>query len=263
MAVTTWGPDARPAAASITFDNLGEAADLGRGRWPEGEPLGEHPTVLEYLPKVLDVLAGKDLRATFFVESFNATLYPEALRGIAEDHDLGCHAYQHEAWGALPEDEQRAILGRSMDLFREIDVDVRGFRPPGGGLTGGSLPILRAAGIEYVSAAGGAAGRTDGVALLPFRWDTIDGTYHFPHLRRPPSTVVLGPDDMLAAYRTVADETVAAHGYVSFIFHPMWLDTPDRLATLARLVDQLRADDRLWLASCGEVSDFLRATSPR
>ncbi|MEV0073223.1 polysaccharide deacetylase family protein [Amycolatopsis sp. NPDC050768] len=261
MGVTTWGPEGKLAAVSITFDNLGEAADLGRGRWPAGAPLGEHPSVRENLPKVLAVLG--ETRATFFVESFNATVYPDALRTIAKDHELACHAYQHEAWGELPEDDQRALITQSMALFQETDVPVRGFRPPGGGLTAGSLDILRDAGIEFVSPAGGPAGLVDGVALLPFRWDTIDGTYHFPALRRPPSTVVLGPDEMLAAYRTVAQETVDARGYVSFIFHPLWLDTPERLDTLARLVEQLRADDRLWLAPCGEVADYLRATTPR
>ena len=86
MAVTTWGPEGKPAAVSVTFDNLGEAADIGLGRWPEGQPIGEHPTVREHLPKVLEVLAEANLRATFFVESFNATLYPDALRAIAKDH---------------------------------------------------------------------------------------------------------------------------------------------------------------------------------
>ena len=34
------GPHACRAAVSVTFDNLGEAADLERGLWPEGEPSG-------------------------------------------------------------------------------------------------------------------------------------------------------------------------------------------------------------------------------
>ena len=32
---SVWGPDSRLAGVSVTFDNLGEAADLERGLWPE------------------------------------------------------------------------------------------------------------------------------------------------------------------------------------------------------------------------------------
>ena len=45
-----WGPHACRAAVSVTFDNLGEAADLERGLWPEGEPLGRHYSVKRTLP---------------------------------------------------------------------------------------------------------------------------------------------------------------------------------------------------------------------
>lgn len=253
-----WGPDRRRAAASITFDNLGEAADLEKGRWPADRPIGQHPTVYRQLPELLALLNTARLRATFFVEASNVGIYPDALRAIARHHEIGCHAYRHETWAALPEDRQRSVIERSMGLYRDLGLDVRGFRPPGGGLTTGSLGILRSVGIEYVSPAGYEVGLTDEVAILPFRWDTIDGTYYVPALRRPPATVALSPDEMLNAYRQVVQETVEAGGYVSFIFHLMWLDTPERLAAVGQLIEQLRNDERVWLAPCREVSDFLR-----
>jgi hypothetical protein len=45
------------ATVSVTFDNLGEAAELERGTWPEGRPLGEHFSVREALPRVVELLA--------------------------------------------------------------------------------------------------------------------------------------------------------------------------------------------------------------
>jgi hypothetical protein len=47
----TWGPGAQRAAVSVTFDNLGEPADLERGLWPEREPLGRHFSVKRMLPR--------------------------------------------------------------------------------------------------------------------------------------------------------------------------------------------------------------------
>jgi peptidoglycan/xylan/chitin deacetylase (PgdA/CDA1 family) len=57
---------------AVTFDNLGEAAELERGQWPEGEPLGRHFSVCEALPRLLEALREAGLHATFFVEGLNA-----------------------------------------------------------------------------------------------------------------------------------------------------------------------------------------------
>ena len=67
----------------LTFDNLGEVADLERGRWPADAPLGRHASVTRTLPRILSLLEDAGVRATFFVEGLNAELYPDALTEIA------------------------------------------------------------------------------------------------------------------------------------------------------------------------------------
>jgi hypothetical protein len=42
-----------PGAISITFDNLGEAAQLELGMWPDDVAQGQHFTVTEVLPRLL------------------------------------------------------------------------------------------------------------------------------------------------------------------------------------------------------------------
>ena len=75
-----------PRTVVLTFDNLGEAADLERG----GEPRGDHPSVTVVLPRLLDALDEHRLRVTFFVEGVNTDLYPDAVREIARrGHELG------------------------------------------------------------------------------------------------------------------------------------------------------------------------------
>src|SRR3712207_2239473 len=97
-----WGPDARRAAVTVTFDNLGEAADLERWLWPESEPLGRHFSVRRMLPRILGMLEELGLHATFFVEGLNAELYPEALLEIANSgHEIGYHGWRHEYWTDL------------------------------------------------------------------------------------------------------------------------------------------------------------------
>ena len=98
-----WPGGAR-GALSLSFDNLGEAAEIGAGALaPDASGIGSHPTATAVLPGLLDRLATRGLRATFFVEGLNAELYPDLLREIdARGHEVAYHAWTHEWWGGLP-----------------------------------------------------------------------------------------------------------------------------------------------------------------
>ena len=163
---------------SVTFDNLGEASELERGTWPEGQPLGEHFSVRESLPQLLGMLAAEDIRATFFVEGLNGELYPEALAGLAAaGHEVACHGWRHEEWTELDAGRERELLARAHAALGAPT----GFRPPGGELTASSAALLSELGFRYCSPAGERAGRLGELAVLPFRWPLIDAYYYLPH----------------------------------------------------------------------------------
>jgi peptidoglycan/xylan/chitin deacetylase (PgdA/CDA1 family) len=168
----------------LTFDNLGEAADLERG----GRVRGDHPSVTTVLPRLLDSLDALGLRATFFVEAINTELYPDAVRDIAgRGHEIGCHSWQHEQWGEVGRAEQERILARCREAFGALGVRLRGFRPPGGSLGEGGVEVLRTAGLDWCSPEGASVEVSDGMVVLPFRWELVDATYllgHFDGLRR-------------------------------------------------------------------------------
>ena len=167
---------------SLTFDNLGEVADLERGRWPADAPLGRHASVTRTLPRVLELLASADVRATFFVEGLNAELYPDALRSIADaGHEVAFHGWQHEQWADLSPQEERESFERGVTALDGLGLRPVGFRPPGGELTSVSLDLLREFGFEYCSPLGTSVERRDGLVLLPFRWELVDALYYLPH----------------------------------------------------------------------------------
>ena len=167
----------------LTIDNLGEAAEIEQGTWPADAPRGRHPSVTQVLPRLLDLLDAIGLRATFFVEAVNTREYPAALLEIAaRGHELGFHAWRHERWGQLDAGAERDIVERSFAAYARLGLDVRAFRPPGGGLNRHTTRRLRAAGVAWCSAQGERAGVDDAaMAHLPFRWDLVDATY----LHRP------------------------------------------------------------------------------
>ena len=161
------------ATVSVTFDNLGEAADLERGTWPEDQPLGEHFSVREALPQLLALLAGEDLRATFFVEGLNGELYPEALDGLrAAGHEVAAHGWRHEPWHEVGDERER--LARTRDALG----GPVGFRPPGGGLNAASPALLTELGYRYASPPATARAGSTGSPCLPFRWELIDAYYY-------------------------------------------------------------------------------------
>ena len=211
---------------SITFDNLGEAAQLELGMWPDDVPMGEHFTVTDVLPRLLDLLASHGVQATFFLEGLNAEMYPQALHTIASaGHEVAVHAWRHEEWAALDADSEVALLQRATDAMRSIDIHPSGFRPPGGGLTERTLALLGERGYTYVSPAGERDGLLEGLAVLPFRWPLVDAYAYLPQfagLRErygdgpDPLTPVQMRDEMTAALETHA----AQEGHLTLLFHP-------------------------------------------
>ena len=222
---------------TLTFDNLGEVADLERGRWPADAPLGRHASVTRTLPRILDLLAGTGVRAAFFVEGLNAELYPDALREIAAaGHEVAYHGWQHERWADLDPGAERDSLTRGVEAMDALGLRPVGFRPPGGSLTPATPALLRELGFTYVSPEADAAEPLDGLEVLPFRWPLVDALYYLPHFadlreRHLGTRDEQPPRRLREAIAAARDEVV--------IFHPFLLDDDDRFAVLRAALEQV------------------------
>jgi peptidoglycan/xylan/chitin deacetylase (PgdA/CDA1 family) len=217
---------------SVTFDNLGEAAQLELGMWPDDVPQGQHFTVVEVLPRLLELLAARGVKSTFFIEGLNAEMYPDALRTIvAAGHEVAVHAWRHEEWAALDPESEFALLRRATEAMRSIGIEPRGFRPPGGGLTERTLALLGEHGYSYVSPAGAREGVLDGLAVLPFRWPLVDAYAYLPSFAGLRQRYGDGADPlstewmrakMIAALQShaITQSDVEQAGHLTLLFHP-------------------------------------------
>jgi len=257
--VVEWPGGAR-GALCLSFDNLGEAAELELGAQPDA-PLGEHFTATRVLPALLDALGEHEISATFFVEGLNAELYPDALKGIAaRGHEVAYHGWRHEQWDELSVSEQTANLARGIAAFEALGLRVAGMRPPGGKLGAGGLEAIRRAGLRYCSPAGERAGVENSVAVLPFEWRHVDASCVLPAMTAAREAIAgspapVEPAAFLAYLEAEVARLASEGGFAAFILHPFMLDWLGE-DNLGRLLDRLREAGHsgdLWLATCAEV----------
>lgn len=256
---------------SLTFDNLGEAAELEMGALPADAPRGGHVTATEVVPALLDRLAERGLAATFFVEGLNAEIYPDLLREIvARGHEVAYHAWRHEQWDGMSAAGQAENLTRGVAAFERIGLEISGLRPPGGRLGPGGLDVLREAGLCYCSPAGTGAGEDGDVALLPFQWRHVDASCVLPPLagareQMTGSSDPVEPVDFLASLERSIDELTSDGGYVAIVLHPFmlgWLGDENLAALLDRVAAAVEGGE-LRVARCDEAAKYVLAHPER
>jgi peptidoglycan/xylan/chitin deacetylase (PgdA/CDA1 family) len=102
---------------------------------------GPHP---EYTPRLLDVLATSDAKATFFVVGQQCEKYPEIVRRIVgEGHQIGNHTFFHRLPREVSATDLLDEVERTRGVIRQIvGSDCRLFRPPYGALTLSKMKAL-------------------------------------------------------------------------------------------------------------------------
>lgn len=105
------------------------------------------------MDRMLELLAGNDVKATCFVLGWVAERKPDLLRRVtAAGHEVASHGYRHDLVHELTPAEFLSDVRRSKDVLEEITGErVRGYRAPSFSLTDWAIPLLEEAGFEYDS----------------------------------------------------------------------------------------------------------------
>jgi len=121
----------RPGELALTFDD------------------GPNPA---WTPRLLDILAGHDVRATFFLVGSFAQAEPALVRRIAvAGHLIGNHSWSHPNLALKPAAKARDEMLRTQEALRQITgCPVRFFRPPFGARRPVVFRIARLLGLEPV-----------------------------------------------------------------------------------------------------------------
>jgi peptidoglycan-N-acetylglucosamine deacetylase len=88
-------------------------------------------------PKLLDFLAARHLKATFFVVGQNAADHPDILkRAVREGHEIANHSWSHPNLGKISDDAVRRELQKTDDaIAAAIGKRPTLMRPPYGSIT--------------------------------------------------------------------------------------------------------------------------------
>lgn len=238
--------------ACFTFDNLGEAAEIGAGTCTGVDPDG-HPSLTEGLPRLLEMLARHEVRSTFFVEGWNAVHHPSAVRSISDaGHEVGMHGWVHETWDTLdPADEMGIVLRATEALVTATGSVPVGFRAPGGSRTDRTEAFLLEHGYQFDASLGDAMRPSrlpGGLPNVPFVWPGVDGYWY---LRPDPPDPTVVRDAWLAALETAAE----TDRLFLLICHPFITGVDaERRDALEAVIERALADRRIEVRTAGEVA---------
>ncbi|EME84215.1 uncharacterized protein MYCFIDRAFT_163048 [Pseudocercospora fijiensis CIRAD86] len=247
---------------------MGEAADLNRGLWPESQPIGSHYSVTEALPKILNLLKKYDIQVTYFIESWNLERYPSAIADevAGAGHEVGWHAYQHEAWYQLDAAAERENFKRSFDALNEFIAPgspgegkvglYKGFRPPGGPIHHPrTLELCHQYGLQYISAAAEHAALQSSLAVLPYRWRNVDAYFYMDTfgklriLKGENDSKPIGEHELVRRWKADIDHAIERGEFLSMLFHPFLTTSEERLSAIEDVVSYLaqkRDEGAIW-----------------
>jgi len=251
--------------ACLTFDFDALSSWLYRGlTTPTAISRGEFGAFA--VPRLLELLARKNVSSTWFIPGHTIDTYPEACAEVvAAGHEVGHHGYLHEPPAELDSREREAaVLERGIECIRRLTgKPPRGYRSPSWDLSPHTVDLLLEHGFGYDSSLMAtdhqpyAARRGDRMSAqetvfgeptrlleLPVSW-SLDDYPHFEYVRAPrgpqPGLMWAGGvlENWVGDFRFLTQ--AADRGVLVYTFHPEVIGRGHRMLLLERLIDELKA----------------------
>ena len=263
----SWPGDARCAIA-FSFDSDHETNELRDG----GESIGKLSQGQygnrQGIPRILEILARHDVKASFYVPAVTALLYPDEQRRVAAaGHEVALHGWIHERNSVLPEPAERDLMLRSADtLERLAGQRPVGIRTPSWDFSPATLAIARDMGLLYDSSLMADVdcyellldGEPSGVVELPVEWIRDDAVYfnmnRFAGLR--PYTP---PADVFDIFRRELEAAHAEGGIFQLTMHPHISGYRSRIWILDELIKHAKGLGKVWFATHADIVRHAKA----
>ncbi|WP_315831835.1 polysaccharide deacetylase [Bradyrhizobium prioriisuperbiae] len=262
-------PGGKQAAMFLSFDVDAESA------WTSKDPAHHARLVtMSYggfearvgVPKLLELLAQCDLKATFFVTGWSADAHPAMAEAILKaGHEIGHHGYHH-----LMPDPDAPLLVEEIDrgfeaLKRRLGVVPTGYRAPFGESCEALRRLLKERGIRYSSSWRDDVrpyrqildDGTPGVVELPVTASYDDWMFGLSNRFSPRS--IFPKEHVLSLWRDELDETIDWGAMVTTVLHPQVSGRPMRLRLLREFLAYAQSRPELWIATGQQIATHFEA----
>jgi peptidoglycan/xylan/chitin deacetylase (PgdA/CDA1 family) len=218
------------------------------------------------IPKILELLARYEVRATFFITGWTLDAHPASCEAILKGgHEIAHHGYLH----LRPEPGDLASMVEEVDrgldaMKRVLGVVPLGYRAPSGESFTALLQLLRDRGIRYSS-----SWRDD---IRPYRHTLPDGPgpieipvnfafddWNFGMSHRSGPRTLVGREDVLAIWRDEFEQTRDWGGVTTMVMHPQVSGRPMRIRILESFLQHVRGFDDVWWATGAEIAGHFEA----
>jgi peptidoglycan-N-acetylglucosamine deacetylase len=228
------------------------------------------------IDRVLAVLRGKGIKATFFVPAHTAVSFPLQTRRIFEEgHEIGVHGYCHETPIGYTRAAEADLLDRSIAKLRSVlgsDFTPFGYRSPAWDLSAYSVELLVDRGFLYdssmmaddftpyrarrgdrVDEEAFVQGEVTRLIEMPVAWELDDFPY-FTFINKPVFGGLRSPDDVYNCWRGEFDycHTAQNDGLFTLTMHPQIIGRGPRIEMLSRLIDYMQSQSNVHFATLGD-----------
>jgi peptidoglycan/xylan/chitin deacetylase (PgdA/CDA1 family) len=215
-------------------------------------------------PRILDLLARQDLRATFFIPGHTADLHPDTVRGIVDaGHEVAHHGHLHLRSDKATAQQQRDEIEQGLAALDKAGAPRPvGYRSTSWELTPETFDLLLEHGFEYDSSCMGDdrpyweswGGRR--ILELPVHWSLDDWPRYGWSIDNGGNMV--DPTELYGSWLAEFELAQAERRHVTFTMHPEVIGRGQRYVQWARLVEEILGRDRVWTATLAEVASHVR-----
>jgi peptidoglycan/xylan/chitin deacetylase (PgdA/CDA1 family) len=228
------------------------------------------------VPRLLDLFARYDIKATFCTPGHTMMTFPERMRDIvAAGHEVAAHGCYHESVSTISAAHEREMMVKSLEQYeRIVGGRPRGYRSPAWDFSDQTMSLLEEFGFEWDSSLmgrefdpyhpcpvvmdwteGNTFGEPSRILEIPVSWYLDD----FPPMEYVPGrSPGLGDHDVLfRRWRDIFDDLDrrAAPGVYALTLHPQCSGRSFMIAMLEKLIRHMAGTNRVWFCHLSDVYD--------
>jgi peptidoglycan/xylan/chitin deacetylase (PgdA/CDA1 family) len=261
-----WPGGARVAVA-LSFDSDHESNELRDGGKSIGRMSWGQYGARVAVPRILKLLEGHGVKATFYVPAVTALIHPDEQRRIvAEGHEIGIHGWIHELNSVLRHEDERDLMLRSADTLEKVSgVRPVGLRTPSWDFSWNTLSIAAEMGLFYDSSLMSDEdcyellldGKPSGVVELPVEWVRDDAVYFMMHRFQSlrPQMPVQAVFDI---FRREFDMAYEEGGICQITTHPHFIGYRSRIWIIEELIRHAKSRPGVWFATHAQVAAYAK-----